>query len=758
MLRLYDPNHNQLQPLINYQGLEIESEVNGEEVLSFDCPLAAPVTEECYIRTPRQEYVVKEISKANNSDTFSVVAKINVEDLKGTPIKYFESIEQNPKSCLQLAFSYTPELKWTVESSVLKKRTIRLTQKSIWDILQTVLATYNCEMKIDTLNHTITIEESIGEDKGVYFQEDLNLRECSIDSDSYDLVTRIYPVGKDGLTIEEVNEGIPYVENHQFTDKVLAVYWEDNRYTNAESLKEDAIARLEEVSKPVKSYELEVLDFARINGTPAFEFNIGDYIWLKSKTLETIVKHRIVKMKVRPDQPESNILTIATQAPSLTGYVSDSLSISEVVGTITTQDGKIDSSKLPPGSGGGGLTIEEIEAMITIRSHNIEDGAITTAKIGDASITSAKIAEGQIQSAHIEDGTITSAKIGDGQITSAKIGTGQIDAAHIQDGVITSAKIGEGEIKSANIDDGAITNAKIEDGTITSAKIGTGEIKSANIEDGTITSAKIGEGEIGSANIHDGAITSAKIGEGEILTAHIHDGAIDAAKIQDASITSAKILELDAGLIKTGTLATERLMLVGYDEEGNLHSIVWTLNNLNGSLQQSSNTIDGASITDKTITANNIMSNTITGDLIQSDTIEARHLKAGSITANELAAGSITADKIAGGSLTLNQFDPSVKASILEEAAKYTDANVSAFGEFLNFNPETGLTLGSNSTQFKTVIDSDSIDFYAGDTKISWITNEGLQTNNVTVNENLYLGKYKFVVNDDFSLSLVWVG
>jgi hypothetical protein len=69
--------------------------------------------------------------------------------------------------------------------------------------------------------------------------------------------------------------------------------------------------------------------------------------------------------------------------------------------------------------------------ILNVKTANIEDGAITNAKIGTAAITSAKI----------EDGTITTAKIGDAQITAAKIANATITTANIADAQITTAKI-----------------------------------------------------------------------------------------------------------------------------------------------------------------------------------------------------------------------------------------------------------------------------------------------------------------------------
>lgn len=760
MLKLYDSLHQPLQPLTNYQGLYLKKEVNGEDSITFKMPITElnKIREEFYIRTPDNEYIVKELSINSHQDEFTVTAYINVEELKGTPVKYFETIEKTPSASLGLALSYCPG-GWGIRSSITKRRTLRQSQKTVWDIIKQALNLYMAEIRVDSINKIIYFESTIGEDKGCYFMEQLNLKTLNIESDTYGLVTRIYPVGADGLTIEEVNDGLPYVDNNTYSNKILAMYWEDNRYTVAENLRDDAIEKLETLAKPSRSYQVEVIDLATIANRSVLDYDVGDTVWLKDSRTGTNEKHRIVSLKSYPEEPENNTATLSTNLTSLVSYMDDSLTAYEAVQLVVTQDGRIDSSKvdggagLPPGGTygqvlakagaedylvhwvdqeGGGLTIEEIEAQIEIKSHNIQDGAITSAKIGEAAITDA----------HISDASITRAKIAEGAIGSAEIGIGAIKAANIENGTI----------ESANIKDGAIITAKIADGTITTAKIGTGEIKTANIEDGAITRAKIKDLAVDSAKIADGAITQAKIGEAAITTAHIGDGqittakigdaSITAAKIQDASITSAKILELDAGLIRSGTLETERLLITGESADGTIKSIVLTLNTINGTDQLSKTTIDGGSITKRTISADHIIANSITGNEIQANSIDGDRIKAGSITAQQIEANSISIGKI----------DPAVIADLKD----YTDKAVTAFGEYLSFNQATGLTIGSNSTNFKTVIGSSEMGFYNGSDKVAYINGSEFNITNGKILNRLQLGHYVFVPRDSGNLSIVW--
>lgn len=760
MLRVYNQNHEAIQPLMTYQGLSLEQEVNGEDQLSFTAPRDCGLQEEYYIRTQDNEYVVKEISSNITDTTVSVVCKINVEALKGTPIKYFETIEKTAISSLQLALSYTSEA-WTVSSTLTKKRTVRLSQKTIWDVLQEIIGLYNCECKIDAINKVITLEETIGEDKGSYFMEGLNLKELDIQSDTYDLVTRIYPVGADGLTIASVNDGKDYVENTTWSSKPLAMYWEDNRYTVAENLRDDAIEKLASLAVPAKSYSCSVIDLATSAGLSVTDYKIGDIVWIISNSEGIKEKHRIVSMTSYPDEPDNNTCTLSTTLATLTDYVSQSITTSEAVALVTTSDGQIDPSKVSISGGGGvpdggttgqvlkklsdtdqdvgwgtdekgtGISITELESYYQLKTQDIQDGAVTTAKIGEAAITNAQIAEAAIGTANIQDGIITSAKIGSGEIKSANIDTAAIQSAHIEDGAIDNLKVA----------DGAITTAKIEDGSITTAKIGDAAITTAKIDDLAVDSAKIKDLAVTTEKVADSTITTAKIANLAVESGKIADAAITTAKISDASITSAKIISLDAGLITSGTIATNRLILYGETS-----SIVYTINEANGSAELSKQTIDGASITKRTINADNIMAGAITTE----------ELAAESVTADKIAAGAITADKLQANSITLGQMAPESVQSIIQEGKDYTDSQVSYYGQFLTFDTAEGLTIGSNETNLKTVINSEEVGFYDGTTKKAYITGDGFFMTNGKSDGQFQIGHWIWYPQQDNSLSLVW--
>jgi archaellum component FlaC len=211
---------------------------------------------------------------------------------------------------------------------------------SALDVLKQALKTYRAEIKVNSKFQIISIYNAIGSDKGSYFANQLNLKSLTVQSTSYDFYTEIEPYGKDGLTIEAVNSGKTYLENHQYSSKVKRCIWKDERYTVPESLKEDAEAKLADMSKPYVSYSADVIDLAKCSEKyRILEYGIGDIITLIDDITDTREKQRIVGMKIYPDAPEKNSCTLANKV----------LTFDELVNTvdnITNDNGQIDGDAI----------------------------------------------------------------------------------------------------------------------------------------------------------------------------------------------------------------------------------------------------------------------------------------------------------------------------------------------------------------------------------------------------------------------------
>ena len=310
LLELYDRNHKKLANLTGIKSPHIQRTLEyGDETLDFSYPTSGPwlaqLLAECYIRTDRQEYVVKAVEKSSASAWRKVSCALNIEELEGAPFEDFETVEQTVQAAAEFALEGTG---WTVEADadITKKRTIRKEDDTTaWEVVKQIITTYRVELEIDAVNKRLKFHTRRGQDRGAYFIERLNLRSLGVKTSSYGFYTRLIPIGKDGLHLWQ--DGKNYIENHQYSDKVITSIWRDERYTVTAALLEDAQARLDEASAPARAYTAELVDLAaQSDKYNALAYDLGDAVLLVSEKTDEREKQRIVKLDEYPDDPLAN--------------------------------------------------------------------------------------------------------------------------------------------------------------------------------------------------------------------------------------------------------------------------------------------------------------------------------------------------------------------------------------------------------------------------------------------------------------------
>lgn len=374
-MQIFNDKKQRVGILKGFKDRKIVKTLNsGDRELSFKYPsdgeMVDQLKEEYYIRTKDDEYVIRK--KKTGVQFNEYTAQLNVEELEGAVFPYgFESKEQTIRACLEFAFEGTG---WKVGvCQITKKRTINKDEETnAWDVLQDCLSTYRVECKIRSLEKTIDIYEQIGADRGRYFIEGLNLKKLTVTSDTYDFYTRLIPLGKDGIGIEWL--GKPYLENYQYSSKVKTYVWSDERYTNTTSLIEDGIAKLEEMSKPYVAYKADVIDLARQSKkySSVFDFDIGDTVWMISKSTKTKEKQRIVKLTEYPESPQSNTVELSNATKTFAEVQQ------EATDQAKSEAIKIANSSAKKVLEDGYYTKTEVETHITASKEEIELGVSKT--------------------------------------------------------------------------------------------------------------------------------------------------------------------------------------------------------------------------------------------------------------------------------------------------------------------------------------------------------------------------------------------
>lgn len=362
MIQILDAAKKRIGGIDDLDDLKVEKTLSsGDKTISFSYPKNGVELEklkpENYLRTEKDEYVLKKVETGETQNKYT--AQLNVEELEAQEFLYgFASETQTARACLEFAFEGTG---WKVGiCTITKRRTVDIEETTnAWKVLQEVLDTYRAECRIHTLTKTVDIMEAIGEDRGAYFMEGLNLRKLTVKSDTYDFYTRIYPVGADGIT-PEIILGVPYIDNHQYTDKVIPRYWKDERYTITENLIEDAQARLDAASKPYTAYTADVADLAaQSEEYDVLAYDIGDMVTLTSKTEKTKEKQRIVKLTEYPKHPEQNTCELSSVSKTFAQIQE------ETQEKMKSDAVEVAQSRTKKVLRGGYWTTEQVQAAIT---------------------------------------------------------------------------------------------------------------------------------------------------------------------------------------------------------------------------------------------------------------------------------------------------------------------------------------------------------------------------------------------------------
>ena len=500
-----------------------------------------------------------------------------------------------------------------------------------------VCAKFDVDMIRD--NYDLYFLHDPGINRGVRIQYGKNLTGISYKDNTEELVTRIIPTGetKNG---EEFFLAGPVeqqcVDSKHINDyPIIHVY-----YMKCENCKigdkdenggkiTEAVARARMRAQAQKMFD-SGCDLPKIEMSVEF-INLGDTEEYKQfKNLENCFLYDYVIIQ----HPKVNIDVTAQIVKMEWDCLLDRMNSVEI-GTVgkTLANTGITSWQIPSGFSGAKIAQETIGSAALrsdiVAAKHIQSDTISANHIQANAVTAGKIAAGAITTDKLDAGSVTAEKIASGAVEATKIKAGSITTDKLDAGAVTAEKIAANAVEADKIKAGAVTANKISANAVTAEKISAEAITSDKIKAGAVDTDKLKAGSVTAEKIASKTITADLI-KAKTITANsgiIDDSAIGTAQIADGSITSAKIVELNADLIKAGTLSAERLLLVG---EG---GVIYRINAASSGLSMTELTKDQ-------------YKNYINGTVIVAKSITAAQIAAQSITGNEILAGSITAKEI----------------------------------------------------------------------------------------------------------------
>lgn len=294
--------------------------------ISPDHELYKYIAEETELEYDGQRYVVKGINERKTATT------VNAElDLSGLDSKGYTNFTRTTESFYNVSRDILDGTGWTiVDAELVSKRTsLDLKDVTTRDILEhcTNSTAYNTCYSFDTINKIIYCikPQNNTTPTGTYFTDELNLTDMTFKGSSSGLVTKLYAFGKDGLDISSVNGGKRYIENHTYTDKVIVAIWRDDRYTDPQSLFDDAVVKLATLAVPERSYTAKVIDLAKAYPeiySEILKYDLYDVVALIDRKRKTRINHRIVEVREYPADSTLNTVTMSTVVGKVSGKIS----------------------------------------------------------------------------------------------------------------------------------------------------------------------------------------------------------------------------------------------------------------------------------------------------------------------------------------------------------------------------------------------------------------------------------------------------
>ena len=326
-------SNNGEQIPLNFDDYYIQEVYGGKDAAGFTLPLDHPGYQYLFEETPlidtetKQRYLIKAIDEGQT--TVNIKAELDLDELSRDMFLNYTNGSDTVVNTISKAL---PD-GWAVQDHAYfnQRRTIELEAATPLDVIDACPDIYNVVFHFDNNARVIHIYNPDSEEiSGVFLTDELNLKSVNFKGKSSGFATRLYAKGKDSLTFADINGGKDYVEDFSYSDKVISVYWKDERYTIAENLLADAKKRLKSMAVPQQSYTCGVMDLARArenqegkndNIYSFLEFELYQNVVLLDRRRNRRITHTVAGIKRYPKYPEKNEVTLSTVAPSIQNSV-----------------------------------------------------------------------------------------------------------------------------------------------------------------------------------------------------------------------------------------------------------------------------------------------------------------------------------------------------------------------------------------------------------------------------------------------------
>lgn len=177
-------------------------------------------------------------------------------------------------------------------------------------MLRQIAAVHGGDLVFNNNARTVSLLTFAGKRNGLTFFYGRGVVGATRVEDTTTLATRIIPRNADGLGIEAVNEGSPYLEDYTWTDEVRTSVYDFAAGTSPFTMLAMGVAALGKRARPSYSYELEVVDLSAWSGQELDRFAAGDEVTVVDAELSIEVTTRIVRLEYDLVRPWASKVTL----------------------------------------------------------------------------------------------------------------------------------------------------------------------------------------------------------------------------------------------------------------------------------------------------------------------------------------------------------------------------------------------------------------------------------------------------------------
>jgi phage minor structural protein len=318
--------------LENVYDVIVTKEVNGVDQLEFKIPYDDK--KRPYIISEKQVQVVDDVYRVRTISDEKDTNGILVSHVYCEALFYDLSYSSEEKYPTEFNAAFPDRVMyyalqgsgWGIGTvNITTRRTWRCEEKNPLAILRKVQDIYGGDLVFDNKNNLVSLVSYSGKDSGALFSYRKNLTGIKRITDTRSLITRLYAVGKDGITFEKINNGKAYVEDFTYTNEVRVNSLDLSSFTNMYQMLEYTQMRLAQYSKPRISYVANAMDMSALTQYQYENWALGDIVTVDDQDLDITIQARIVRMQYNLQEPWNNVIELSTTLRELGSAVNDTM-------------------------------------------------------------------------------------------------------------------------------------------------------------------------------------------------------------------------------------------------------------------------------------------------------------------------------------------------------------------------------------------------------------------------------------------------